>query len=173
MTIGGEAVRDKLKKQIHEAAEFAARVVEQPQPTLGIDLDGCVDESSFFNILTHSWPGDVIVITFRRDREKAIADLKKHGIRYTDVVLVSSFDAKAEVIRERGVSFFSRFESNVDKTRLREWLPVVVMLVFVPVDAVVAGATAYWFPQHALWLLLSVVVFGGLGIYFGDWPPVE
>lgn len=106
MTIGGEAVRDELKKRIHEAAELVARVVEQPQPTLGIDLDGCVDESPFFNILTHVWPGDVIVITFRRDRDKAIADLKKHNIRYTDVVLVSSFDAKADVIKERGISFF-------------------------------------------------------------------
>ena len=65
-----------------------------------------MDESSFFNILTHTWPGNVIVITFRRDREKTIADLEKHGIRYTDVVLVSSFEAKAEVIRERGVSFY-------------------------------------------------------------------
>ena len=97
---------DKLKKQIHEAADLVIRVLEVPQPTLGIDLDGCCDESSFFSILTHSWPSDVFVITFRRDREKAIADLKKHQIRYTDLVLVSSFDAKAEVIRKRGISFY-------------------------------------------------------------------
>lgn len=96
-----------LKEQIKHAADVLREVVRQPQPTLGIDLDGCVDESpSFFNILTHVWPGDVIVITFRRDRDKAIANLKKHGIRYTDVVLVSSFDQKAEVIAERGISFY-------------------------------------------------------------------
>jgi hypothetical protein len=98
--------QDRLKAQIHEAADMLVRIVEQPCPTLGIDLDGCVDESPFFNILTHSWPGDVIVITFRRDRDQAIGDLKKHGIRYTDVVLVDSFEAKADVIRERGISFY-------------------------------------------------------------------
>ena len=95
-----------LKDQIRHAADVLSEVVSQPQPTLGIDLDGCVDESSFFQILSHVWPGDVIVVTFRRDREKAIADLEKHGIRYTDVVLVNSFDAKAEVIAERGISFY-------------------------------------------------------------------
>jgi hypothetical protein len=96
----------RLKAQIHEAADMLRGIFHQPCPTLGIDLDGCVDESSFFNILTHTWPGNVIVITFRRDRDKTIADLEKHGIRYTDVVLVDSFDAKAEVIRERNVSFY-------------------------------------------------------------------
>jgi hypothetical protein len=95
-----------LKDQIQTARDVLLDVVSQPQPTLGIDLDGCVDESSFFQILSHVWPGDVIVITFRSDREKAIADLQKHGIRFTDVVLVRSFDQKAEVIAERGISFY-------------------------------------------------------------------
>ena len=98
---------DELKKQIQNTADALRGVVSQPCPTLGIDLDGCVDESpSFFNILTHSWPGDVIVVTCRRDRSKAEADLQKHGIRYTDLVLVNSFDAKAEVIVEREISFY-------------------------------------------------------------------
>lgn len=95
-----------LKEQIKNAADVLREVVSQPQPTLGIDLDGCVDESSFFQILSHVWPGDVIVITFRSDRDKAVADLEKHGIRFTDVVLVNSFDQKAEVIAERGISFY-------------------------------------------------------------------
>jgi hypothetical protein len=96
-----------LKDQIKHAAHVLREVVHQPQPTLGIDLDGCVDESpTFFNILSHVWPGDVIVVTFRSDRDKAVADLEKHGIRFTDVVLVNSFDAKAEVIAERGISFY-------------------------------------------------------------------
>lgn len=95
-----------LKDQIKHAADVLREVVSQPQPTLGIDLDGCVDESSFFQILSHVWPGDVIVVTFRSDREKAVADLQNHGIRYTDVVLVSSFDQKAAVIAERGISFY-------------------------------------------------------------------
>lgn len=96
-----------LKDEIKHAADVLREVVRQPQPTLGIDLDGCVDESpTFFNILSHVWPGDVIVVTFRSDRDKAVADLEKHGIRFTDVVLVSSFDQKAEVIAERGISFY-------------------------------------------------------------------
>ena len=95
-----------LKDQIKHAADVLREVIHQPQPTLGIDLDGCVDESSFFQILSHVWPGDVIVVTFRSDRDKAVADLEKHGIRFTDVVLVSSFDQKAEVIAERGISFY-------------------------------------------------------------------
>lgn len=85
----------------------ASAVANQPPPTLGIDLDGCVDESPiFFRTLTHAWPGDVIVVTFRDDRDKAIADLQTHGIRYTRVVLVKSFDAKADVIAEHGICFY-------------------------------------------------------------------
>jgi len=96
-----------LKDQIRNARDVLLDIVNQPKPTLGIDLDGCVDESpTFFNILSHVWPGDVIVVTFRRDRDKAVADLQKHGIRFTDVVLVNSFDAKADVIAERGISFY-------------------------------------------------------------------
>jgi uncharacterized DUF497 family protein len=96
-----------LRDQIRHASDVLREVVRQPQPTLGIDLDGCVDEAPvFFNILSHVWPGDVVVITFRTDREKAVADLEKHGIRFTDVVLVNSFDAKAKVIAKRGISFY-------------------------------------------------------------------
>lgn len=95
-----------LKDQIKAATDALLSVVHQPSPTLGIDLDGCCDESNFFNILSHCWPGDVVVVTFRSDRDKAVADLKRHGIRYTDLVLVDSFDQKAKVITERGISFF-------------------------------------------------------------------
>lgn len=96
-----------LKDQIRHAADVLREVVRQPQPTLGIDLDGCVDELPvFFNILSHVWPGDVVVITFRNDREKAVADLEKHGIRFTEIVLVNNFEAKAGVIVEKGISFY-------------------------------------------------------------------
>jgi hypothetical protein len=95
-----------LKDNIHSAAESLINVVHQPHPTLGIDLDGCCDESCFFNILSHCWPGAVVVITFRNDREKAVADLQRYGIRYTDLVLVDSFEAKSQVIAERGISFY-------------------------------------------------------------------
>lgn len=96
-----------LKDQIQHANEVVRAVLHQPKPTLGIDLDGCVDEApGFFHILSTVWPGDVLVITFRNDREKAIADLQKHRIRFTDIVLVNSFDQKAEVIAERQISFY-------------------------------------------------------------------
>lgn len=96
-----------VKDQIRETGNTPSDIGNQPQPTLGIDLDGCVDESpAFFRILSYVWPGEVIVVTFRSDRAKAVADLQKHGIRFTDVVLVRSFDAKAEVIAQRGISFY-------------------------------------------------------------------
>lgn len=95
-----------LKDQLRTATDALLSVVHQPTPTLGIDLDGCCDESSFFNILSHCWPGDVVVITFRSDRDKAVADLQRHGIRFTEVVLVDSFEQKAQVIAERGISFY-------------------------------------------------------------------
>lgn len=96
-----------LKDQIQNATDVLRNVLTQPKPTLGIDLDGCVDEApGFFSLLSHVWPGDVIVITYRNDRKKAIADLEHHRINYTDVVLVDSFDGKAKVIEERQVSFY-------------------------------------------------------------------
>ncbi len=76
-------------------------------PTLGLDLDGVItDAPEFFSAWTHSWPGKVIVITYRRDRAKAIADLDERSIRYDEVVLVNRFEAKAEVIAEYGVTLY-------------------------------------------------------------------
>jgi hypothetical protein len=75
-----------------------------PYPSIGIDLDGCVDEAPiFFQLLTRYWPGKVFVLTFRQDRDQAIEDLAKLSIRYDELILVNSFDAKAQVIRETGI----------------------------------------------------------------------
>lgn len=95
-----------LKEQIHEASKVVQRVVEQPKPALGIDLDGCVDESPFFQILTQVWPGNVYVVTFRDDHKKAVADCEKHNIRFTEVVLAESMNDKARIIKEKGISFY-------------------------------------------------------------------
>ena len=77
---------------------------ENPQPSLAIDLDGCVDECPlFFRVLTHSWPGKVYVLTYRQDREKTVQDLAKFHINYDELILVDSFDAKAEVIKKEGI----------------------------------------------------------------------
>ena len=118
--------QEDLKEQIRTVRDALVNVVHQPKPTLGIDLDGCCDESSFFNILTHVWPGDVIVVTFRRDREKAVTDLKRFRIRYTDVVLVDSFEAKAQVIDERGISFYIDDQPEM----LRDVSPGVGVMLF-------------------------------------------
>ncbi len=75
-----------------------------PHPSLGIDLDGCVDECPiFFNVLTNFWPGKVFVLTFRDDRKQAEADLTKYGINYDQLILVDSFDGKAEAILREGI----------------------------------------------------------------------
>ena len=105
-----------LKDQIRTATDALRSVVSQPPPTLGIDIDGCVDESSFFCILSHCWPGDVIVVTFRDDRQKVEADLKRHGIRFTELVLVDSFEGKAKVIEERGINFYIDDQTEVLKS---------------------------------------------------------
>lgn len=74
---------------------------------LGIDLDGCVDEApDFFHTFTHNWPGEVIVITFRDNLEKAIADLNKYQVRFTEVVLAKSLADKAAIIAAHGVDVY-------------------------------------------------------------------
>ena len=76
-------------------------------PPLGLDLDGTIDEApDFFRTLSRLWPGKVVVITFRRDRAKAEADVARHGVRCDELALVDRFEAKAEVIAERGVTVY-------------------------------------------------------------------
>jgi len=48
----------------------------------------------------------VLVITFRKDREQAGADLAEHDIKYDELILVNSLEAKAKVIEERGIAFY-------------------------------------------------------------------
>lgn len=78
-----------------------------PQPSIGIDLDGTIDESPlFFSILSHVWPGKVYVITYRNDAEGIVEALKKFNIKVTDVVMVASFEQKAKEIARLGISVF-------------------------------------------------------------------
>ena len=78
-----------------------------PAPALGIDLDGTIDENpAFFRTLAAVWPAPVTIITFRRDRAKAIADLARFGVRYDELVLVDRMDAKAQVIADRGIGVY-------------------------------------------------------------------
>lgn len=74
---------------------------------LGLDLDGLLDEANdFFIVLAELWPAEVVVISYRNDYSKAQADLHRLGIKYDHLVLVDSFDAKADVIHERNVGVY-------------------------------------------------------------------
>jgi len=80
---------------------------EEHLPAIAFDLDGTIDEApDFFRVLSECWPGKVYVITYRNDQAKAEQDVANFGIRCDEVVLVSSFDQKAVVIAERGISVY-------------------------------------------------------------------
>ena len=75
--------------------------------TLGLDLDGLLDEANdFFRLLARIWPGKVVVISYRSDFDKARADLEQLGIKHDELVLVNSFDAKADVIAKKNVHVY-------------------------------------------------------------------
>lgn len=68
---------------------------------------GCIDEAPiFFKLLTANWPSKVYVISYRSDRAKAEAELLENDIRYDELILVDSFDAKAEIIVEKGIMVY-------------------------------------------------------------------
>lgn len=74
---------------------------------LGLDLDGLLDEANdFFKLLAKMWPGNVVVISYRSDYAKTEADLERLRIKYDELVLVNSFDAKADVIAEKNVKVY-------------------------------------------------------------------
>lgn len=98
-----------------------------PYPSLGIDLDGCVDEAPiFFQLLTTYWPGKVFVISYRSDRAKTETDLLESNIRYDELILVDSFDAKAEVVVEKGIMAY--FD---DQPEMLKHVPPIVNLMLV------------------------------------------
>jgi uncharacterized HAD superfamily protein len=99
--------KERLKNQLHELTEALISVTEISYPNLGIDIDGCIDESPiFFQFLSHCWKGKVTIITFRDDREKAIRDLAKFNIRYDELILVDSFEAKAEIVARENIQIY-------------------------------------------------------------------
>lgn len=76
-------------------------------PAIGLDLDGTIDESlNFFQWLSHSWRGMVYIITYRSNRSKTEEDLYKYGIRYDQLILVSSFKQKAAIIQREGIEIY-------------------------------------------------------------------
>lgn len=92
------------KDQIRSIADALGRASEIPQFPLGISLDGVINEAPiFFMLLASRWPGQVFVISSRHDRNGAETMLAEYGIRYDELILVDSFDAKARVIEEKGI----------------------------------------------------------------------
>ena len=84
---------------------------------LGLDLDGLLDEANdFFRTLSKIWPGRVVVISYRDDYPKTEADLKRLEIRYDELVLVDSFDAKADVIAEKQIGVYFDDQPEMLKT---------------------------------------------------------
>ncbi len=82
-------------------------ISEERYPNLGIDIDGCIDEATiFFQFLSHCWKGKVYIITFRDDREKAVRDLARFNIRYDELILVDTFEAKAEVVARENIMIY-------------------------------------------------------------------
>lgn len=76
---------------------------------IAIDIDGTITENPvFFSKLTQLWDDEVFVITYRdiKDRKKTTEELKSLGIKYAKLFFVSSFEQKAEIVKEHGVSLF-------------------------------------------------------------------
>lgn len=96
-----------MKEQIKPVTQAMENLSNMPFPSLGIDFDGCVDEAPiFFNVMTHRWPGKVFVVTYQKDRAKAEAKLAEYDIKYDELILVSSFDEKAEVIVKNNILIY-------------------------------------------------------------------
>lgn len=73
-------------------------------PTLGVDLDGTITDSpEFFKTMMGTWPGRVIVVTYREHLRGAIDDLADFD--YDEVVLAPSMD-KSSIIIEKGIDVF-------------------------------------------------------------------
>jgi uncharacterized HAD superfamily protein len=76
-------------------------------PTLGIDLDGTIDEApAFFRVRTKTWPGRVVIITARNDETKAIHDANSFGVRFDMLRMVRRLEDKAAAIEELGVDVY-------------------------------------------------------------------
>ena len=96
-----------MKRKRHQIGEDLHKPSKFLHPSLGIDIDGCIDEAPmFFQTLSHVWPGKVFIVSYRDDRAKAEAVLFKHNIRFDELILVRSLDAKAEVIKKEGIMIF-------------------------------------------------------------------
>jgi len=78
-----------------------------PYPRMGLDLDGLFDEYPiFFKTIASHWPGKVYIITYRDNRETTEAYIKAQNIRCDELILVNSFEEKAEVIERENICLY-------------------------------------------------------------------
>ena len=78
-----------------------------PSPSIGIDIDGCIDEFPiFFQTFSASWPGKVYIITMRSEPESVKKFLEEKMIRYDELILAESFKDKGKIIRDKGIMVF-------------------------------------------------------------------
>lgn len=76
-------------------------------PTLGLDFVGTIsDAPEFFRILSHSWPGRVLVISAYDSVDELVRDLEEFEIRYDKAIAVPHNRSKAEIIAEEDVAFY-------------------------------------------------------------------
>lgn len=96
-----------LKVDINKTGQALKDLSQTIYPSIGIDIDGVIDEGPiFFSFLSHNWRGKIFIISYRNDLDKAKGVLDKFNIYYDELVLVSSFEEKAKIINEKGISFF-------------------------------------------------------------------
>lgn len=82
-------------------------LLENYSPSIGIDVDGCIDEApTFFSILTNTWIGKVYVISLRSNLDELENFLQKQKIKYDEIFLVKKLEEKAKIIIDNGISVF-------------------------------------------------------------------
>ncbi len=75
-------------------------------PVLGLDIDGVItDFPDIFRVLSSSWPGLVVIVSYRSDAVAAEKLLRDSGIYFDKLVLSPTMD-KSGIIRSEGIGVF-------------------------------------------------------------------
>ena len=75
---------------------------------IALDLDGTITRyPEFFATLSQLWDDDVYVITFRDSMETSVADCRRYGVKYKEIILANKDDdTKAIEIERLGIGVF-------------------------------------------------------------------
>jgi uncharacterized protein YozE (UPF0346 family) len=81
---------------------------------IALDLDLTITRyPEFFSALSHCWPDDVYIVTFRRpNRELAESNLASFNIKYKDIIFAKNEDDKAAICKELNIEAF--FDDDPD-----------------------------------------------------------